>query len=75
MRKEKEIVLTCSGKTFALLTSMSSDTLEEALTMTRQFRTYVNIAHLQEQYAKKGKDKISFEEINAEIATVRRKRK
>lgn len=73
--KEKEIVLTSNGKPFALLTSISGNTLEETLTMLRQFRTYMSIAHLQEQSAKKGKDKISLKEINAEIATVRRKRK
>jgi len=73
--KEREIVLTSNGKPFALLTSISGNTLEETLTMLRQFRTYVSIAQLQEQSAKKGKDKISLEEINEEIASVRKERK
>ena len=73
--EEKEMVLTSNGKPFAILTSVSGDTLEEELTMLRQFRTYVAIAQIQGQSAKKGNNRISLEKINDEIAAVRKKRK
>ena len=73
--KEKEMVLTSNGKPFAVITSVSGDTLEKELTMLRQYRTYVAIANLQEQSTKKGNDRIALKEISAEISAVRKRRK
>ena len=73
--KEKEMVLTSNGKPFAVITSVSGDTLEKELTMLRQYRTYVAIANLQEQSTKKGTDRIALKEISAEISAVRKRRK
>jgi hypothetical protein len=73
--KEKEMVLTFNGKPFAILSAVSGDTLEEDLAMLRQFRAYVAMARLQGESMERGNDRISLEDINTEIAAVRKGRR
>ena len=75
LSKEKEIVLTSNGKPFAIVTSASEESLEKSLIMMRRIRAENAVNSIQKDSLEKGKDKISMEEINAEISAVRKGRK
>ncbi len=74
LKKEKEVVITSNGKPIAVLAPVSEGNLEESLKMARKVRAMMAAEVLQETSLKKGLDKISLGEINAEIAVVRKKR-
>jgi antitoxin (DNA-binding transcriptional repressor) of toxin-antitoxin stability system len=71
---EQEMVITNNGKPVAILAAINESTLEESLSAFRQARAVEAVASLQRQSVERGTSKISLEEINAEIRTVRRKR-
>lgn len=75
LSKEKEIVLTSNGKPFAIVTSASEENLEKSLIMMRRIRAEDAVNSIQKDSIEKGKDRISMEEINAEISAVRKGRK
>mgnify|MGYP001566008735 FL=1 len=75
LSKEKEIVLTSNGKPFAIMTSASEENLEKSLIMMRRIRAENAVNNIQKDSLEKGKDRISMEEINAEISAVRKARK
>ena len=75
LSKEKEIVLTSNGKPFAIVTSASEENLEKSLIMMRRIRAENAVNSIQKDSLEKGKDRISMEEINAEISAVRKGRK
>lgn len=72
--EEKEMVLTSNGKPFAILSATSAETLEEELTMIRRGQAMAAVNHLQTQSVKLGIDRISLDEINAEINSQRKAR-
>jgi len=75
LSKEKEIILTSNGKPFAIVTSASEESLEKSLIMMRRIRAENAVNSIQKDSLEKGKDRISMEEINAEISAVRKARK
>lgn len=75
LSKEKDIVLTSNGRPFAIITLTSEDELEKSLVMMRRIRAENAVNSIQKNSIEKGKDKISIDEINAEISTVRKARK
>ena len=74
LRKEKEVVITSNGKPIAVLAPVSQGNLEESLKLARKVRAMTAAEALQENSIKKGLDKMTLEEINAEIAAARKKR-
>ena len=72
--KEKEIILTSNGRPIAILTAVSEDSLEESLTSIRRARAMAAVEAMQRRSVERGTDRISLEEINAEIAAVRKNR-
>ncbi len=74
LSKEKEIVLTSNGKPFAIVTSASEENLEKSLIMIRRIRAENAVNSIQKDSLEKGKDRISMEEINAEILSARKAR-
>ena len=72
LSKEKEIVLTSNGKPFAIVTSASEENLEKSLIMMRRIRAEDAVNSIQKDSLEKGKDRISMEEINAEISSTRK---
>ena len=72
---QKEMVITNNGRPVAVLTAVDETTVEESLSAWRQARATQAIAAIQRQSAQKGTDKLSMKEIDAEIKTVRRKRR
>ena len=69
--KEKDLVVTSNGRPFALLTRINAKTLDQEISALQRARAMVALESLQRESAKKGTDKISSEEIQAEIQNVR----
>jgi antitoxin (DNA-binding transcriptional repressor) of toxin-antitoxin stability system len=71
---EKEMVVTINGRPIAILASITEANLEESLSAFRQARAIQAVVSLQRRSLEQGTDKISENEIDAEIKTVRKKR-
>ncbi len=71
---EGEMVITSNGRPIAILSAVNESNLEESLSAFRQARAIEAVASLQRRSVEQGTDKISMDEINAEIKAVRRKR-
>ncbi len=74
LKEEREVIITLNGKPIAVMAPVEEGKLEESLRLTRRVRAMMAREALQESSIKKGLDKITPEEINAEIARVRKKR-
>jgi len=72
LSKENNMVITSNGKPMAIITSVSEDTLDESLYAIRQARAIAAVTSMQLSSIKKGTDKISVNEIDAEIKAVRK---
>ena len=72
--REREMVITNNGRPVAILASITESNLEESLSAFRQARAIQAVAALQRESVKKGTDKLSMTEIEAEITAVRETR-
>ena len=72
---QKEMIVTSNGRPIALLSSINENNLEQILTAFRRARATNAVASIQYDSTQNGTDKISIDEINAEIGAVRSKRK
>ncbi|MDI6763903.1 MAG: type II toxin-antitoxin system Phd/YefM family antitoxin [Thermodesulfobacteriota bacterium] len=72
--KEREMVVTSNGRPIAILAAINDANLEESLSAFRQARAVDAVASLQRRSIEQGTDRISMDEINAEIRAVRKKR-
>ena len=72
--KEREMVVTSNGRPIAILAAINDANLEESLSAFRQARAVDAVASLQRRSIEQGTDRISMDEINAEIKAVRKKR-
>ena len=72
--KQKEMIVTNTGRPVAILSAVSDSNLEESLAAIRQARAAAAVAAIQRQSAEQGLDKMTPREIEEEIAAVRRKR-
>ena len=72
---QKEMIVTSNGRPIALLSSVNENNLEQVLTAFRRARATNAVSSIQYESTQKGTDKISMDEINAEIGAVRSKRK
>ena len=70
----KEMVITSNGRPVAILAAITEANLEESLSAFRQARAVEAVASIQRRSVEQGTDKISMDEINAEIKAVRKKR-
>jgi antitoxin (DNA-binding transcriptional repressor) of toxin-antitoxin stability system len=71
---EKEMIVTSNGRPIAILAAITEANLEESLAAFRRARAIEAVVSLQRRSIEKGTDKISLDEINAEIKAVRQKR-
>ncbi len=71
---EREMVVTSNGRPIAILASINESNLEESLTAFRQVRAIEAVSALQRRSSEQETDKISMDEIDAEIRAVRKKR-
>ena len=72
---QKEVVVTSNGRPITLLSSIDENDFEQVLAAFRQARATNAVASIQFESTHKGTDKISLEEINAEIREARLNRK
>ncbi|HJX15615.1 MAG TPA: hypothetical protein VJ386_07750 [Candidatus Deferrimicrobiaceae bacterium] len=72
---EKEMVVTSNGRPIAILASIGESNVEELLMAFRQARAIAAVAALQRRSVEQGTDRMSHEEIDAEIRVVREKRR
>ncbi|MGO8702491.1 MAG: type II toxin-antitoxin system Phd/YefM family antitoxin [Candidatus Brocadiia bacterium] len=72
---EHEIILTANGRPIAVLTDVDEDTFEEKLAALRRTRAYSLLDRTRARARETGADKLSMEEIDAEIAKTRRERR
>lgn len=75
LSKEKEMVLTSNGKPIAILSATSGDRLEESLATFRRMRAEKAVTSMQRRSLKMGNDRLSLNEINAEITIARKGRR
>ena len=68
---EKDLVVTSNGKPIAVLSATSEEHLEESLHAARRGRAQAAVAAIQQASRNAGTDRLSLDEINAEIDAVR----
>lgn len=72
--EEREMVITSNGRPIAILATINESNLEESLSAFRQARAVEAVAALQRRSADQGTNRITMDEIDAEIQAVRKKR-
>jgi antitoxin (DNA-binding transcriptional repressor) of toxin-antitoxin stability system len=73
--EERELIITSNGRPIAILAAISETNLEESLGAFRQARAVESAASLQHKSVERGTNKITIDEIDAEIKSVRKKRR
>jgi prevent-host-death family protein len=71
----EEIVVTRNGKPFAVLVHTEPQELEATLRAIRAERFAATVRKMQQQAAEQGLDKMTMDEIDAEIAAARKERR
>lgn len=71
----REMVVTSNGRPIAILSAVTEETLEETLAAIRRARAVAAVSEMQLRSVERGTDGLTMDEINAEIATVRRERR
>ena len=72
--QEREMIITSNGRPIAIIAAISDSNLEESLSAFRQARAVEAVASLQRRSVEMGNDRITMDEIDAEIKAVRKKR-
>ena len=72
--EEKDMVITSNGKPIALLSATSGESLEESLSVLRRARAQAAATAMQQASLKAGSDRMSLDDINAEISATRAER-
>ena len=72
--KERELVITNNGRPIALLTPINDTNLEETLKALRRAQAAQAVAAMQLRSTELGNDRMSDEEIEAEIRSARAER-
>lgn len=75
LRKEKDLVVTSNGKPIAVLSATTASTLEASLAALRQARAQLAVAAMQQRAQETGSDRLTLDDVNAEIEAVRRQRR
>jgi len=74
LKTEHEMVLTANGHPFAILADVEDDSFEEKLAALRRAQARVVFDRIGARAKALGKDKLTMEEIDAEIARARAER-
>ncbi|MBT9141112.1 MAG: hypothetical protein DDT30_01699 [Dehalococcoidia bacterium] len=74
LEMERELIITSNGKPIALLTGINEDTMESTFTILRRTRATLAMEEMQRTSVQLGLDKLSDEEIEAEVEAVRGRR-
>jgi antitoxin (DNA-binding transcriptional repressor) of toxin-antitoxin stability system len=74
LANEKDLIVTSNGKPIALLSAMSDENLEESLSALRRARAQAAATAMQQASVRAGTDRLSLQDINAEIDATRKQR-
>ncbi len=74
LAQKKDLVVTSNGKPIAVLSATTASTLEASLDALRQARAQLAVAAMQQRARETGADRLTIEDVNAEIDAVRRSR-
>ncbi len=74
LERERELVVTSNGKPIAILSATDEDSFESCLWTLRRSRASDALANLQRDAAERGFEKLTPEDIEAEIKASRRER-
>jgi len=74
LAREKDLVVTSNGKPIAVLSATTASTLEESLAALRQARAQIAVTAMQRRAGETGADRMTLDEVNAEIDAARRAR-
>jgi antitoxin (DNA-binding transcriptional repressor) of toxin-antitoxin stability system len=74
LTQEREMIITSNGRPIAIIAATSDSDLEESLSAFRQARAVEAVASLQRRSVEVGNDRMTMDEIDAEIKAVRKKR-
>lgn len=75
LRQQRDLVLTSSGRPIAVITGVGEDEVEETLAVLRCARAQLAASRLRQAAAEQGTDRLTPEEIEAEIAAARQERR
>jgi len=70
--EEQEMVITNNGRPIAILSSINETNLETSLNSIRRSRLVEAVSSIQQQSIKRGKDKLTIDDINQEIKEARK---
>jgi antitoxin (DNA-binding transcriptional repressor) of toxin-antitoxin stability system len=71
---EREMIITSNGRPIAILSAITESNLEASLKAFRQARAVEAVARLQRRSVEQGTDRVTMDEIDAEVKAVRKKR-
>jgi hypothetical protein len=71
---ERDMVVTSNGKPVGILSAADEETLEDTIKAVRRARASLAVLSAQLASVKEGRNQLSSEEIEREIAAVRKKR-
>ena len=74
LARDKAMVITSNGKPIAIISATSEETLEESLAAIRTARALSAVEAMQLKAVETGKDRLTQDEINAEIRAERKAR-
>jgi len=75
LETDREVILTSNGRPFAMVTGLDPDSVEEEVIARRRARALLLLDRIQADAKAHGLDKMTMEEIDAEIAAARRERR
>ena len=71
----KDLVVTSNGRPIAILSATSPEGLEASLAALRQARAQLAVTAIQQRARETGADRLTLDDINAEIEAVRSQRR
>lgn len=74
LKKDGDIIITSNGRPIAILTGVDENNLEASLQAIKQARACLAMETMQERSVKAGLDKLTQDEIEKEIKSVRKAR-
>jgi antitoxin (DNA-binding transcriptional repressor) of toxin-antitoxin stability system len=74
LQAEGDLIVTSSGRPFALMIAAEGDEVEELLLALRRARAQLAVSRMRKQANAAGLHRLSLEEINAEIQQTRAER-
>ena len=72
LAQQRELIVTNNGKPIAILSATDAESLEASLRNIRRSRAADALSGLQRQAERRGLDRLTLDDVNAEIQAVRK---